>query len=381
MKTKTIVPLFAMLMASSLCQAQNGSFWQKANAMLTKPAEVDTAYVYQPKASFSLGLFSTGQQAGFDVKVDFDLLFDDGSTLPCLSTYNLSENLCKKVGLEVGYGNIGFGYGLEVGPRSAQKKQSFGLNIIGKAWGLHFNYFNISNPFSTSIAIGEAGSEVFLEEHWTAEELAMLRNLSVDGYYVFNNKRFAFPAAYKAGLIQRHTEGSWMISARYVWGSLYNSPEAAAYTYNLFHCFSTQQASVGGGYSANIVLWHKDPIGSRDQGLRNVTVNLTAMPEITFVNRLATTSYTYDEESNHTGEDVSTVWCYPVPNYIASAAASLTWNRFYFTTQFTYNRFFFRSWDALDASPFDLSNSELYNVRFRGSFHDWTLKGLLVYRF
>ena len=373
--------LLVLLMAAGLCQAQGVSFWEKVNYRLTKPAEIDTAFVYQPKAGFSLGLFTTGQKAGVDLDVDFNLKYDDGSTLPCLSTFHLSENLCKKIGLDVGYGNIGFGYGLEVGTRSVQKKSSLGLNIVGKSWGLHFNYFNISNPFTTSIAIGEPGSPEYLEDTWTAEEMARLKNLSIDGYYVFNNKRFAFPAAYKVGLVQRHTAGSWMLTARYMQGSLYNSPEAAASSYNLFHCFSTLQASVGGGYSANIVLWHKDPTGSRDQGLRNITVNLTAMPVITLVNYLKTTSYTYGENAEYSGESVSKVWCHPVPNYIGSAAASLTWNRFFFTTQFTYNRFYFRSRDAFDTSQFDLSQYDLHDVGFHGTFHDWTLKGMLVYRF
>ena len=381
MRRKTDAILFALLIAASLCQAQEVTFWEKVNYILTKPAIIDTAFVYQPKAGFSLGLFTTGQKAGFDVNVDFNIKFDDGTTLPCLSTYSLSENLCKKIGLEVGYGNIGFGYGLEVGSRSAQKKQSFGLNIIGKSWGLHFNYFNISNPFTTGIGIGEPGSHDYLEDKWTAEEMAKLRNLSFDGYYVFNNKRFAFPAAYKIGLVQRHTAGSWMVSARYMQGNLYNSPEAVAGSYNLFDCFSTLQTSVGGGYSANIVLWHKDPTSLRDQGLRNITVNLTALPVITLVNYLKTNSYIYDIEGNYTGDRVSKVWCYPVPNYIGSAAASLTWNRFFFSTQFTYNRFFFRSRDAFDTTQIHLSQHDLYDVGFHGTFHDWILKGLLVYRF
>lgn len=381
MKRKTTVLLLVLIVSSALCQAQEATFWQKVNYRLTKPAVVDTTFIYQPKAGFSLGLFSTGQKAGFDMKVDFDLIYDDGTKQPCLSTFNLSENLCRKIGLEVGYGNIGFGYGLEVGRRSAQKKQSFGLNIVGKSWGLHFNYFNLSNPFTTGIAIGEPGSQDYLEEQWTMEEMAVLSDLSIDGYYVFNNKRFAFPAAYKSGLVQRHTAGSWMVTARYIQGSLYNSPEAAAGSYNLFHCFSTLQASIGGGYSANFVLWHKDPTGQRDQGLRNITVNLTALPVITLGNYLKTITYTYDEESNHTGEKVYKVWCHPVPNYIGSVAASLTWNQFYFTTQFTYNRFFFRSRDAFNTTQFDLSEYDLHDVGFHGTFHDWTLKGLFVYRF
>lgn len=360
--------------------AQEVGFWNKVNAFLTKPAVVDTAFVYQPKACFSLGLFSTAQKAGFDVDVNFKVKYADGTILPCVSTYSLSENLCKKVGLDLDYGNVGFGYGLEVGPRSAQKKRSLGLNVKGKSWGVHVEYFSISNPFTTGIVIGEAGSPDYWEDQWTTEENALLKNITVDGYYVFNNKRFAYPAAYKIGLVQRHTAGSWLVTARYMQGGLYNSPEAALDTYNLLDCFSTLQASVGGGYSANFVLWHKDPMGLRDQGLRNVTLNLTAMPVITLANYLKTTSYAYDVEGHHTGDRVSKVWCYPMPNYIGSAAASLTWDRFFFSTQFTYNRFYFRSRDVVDVSQLNVPDY-VDDIGFRGVFHDWMLKGILVYRF
>ena len=377
---KKLVVIALLFFAAMSTHAQEVGFWNKINAFLTKPAVVDTAYVYQPKAGFSLGLFSTGQKAGFDVDVNFKVKYDDGTTLPCLSTYSLSENLCKKIGLDLGYGNVGFGYGLEVGPRSAQKKRSLGMNVKGKSWGVHVEYFSISNPFTTGIAIGEAGTEDYWEDQWTTEENALLKNFTVDGYFVFNNKRFAYPAAYKMGLVQRHTAGSWLVTARYMQGSLYNSPEAALDSYNLLDCFSTMQASIGGGYSANFVLWHKDPTGPRDQGLRNVTLNLTAMPMLTLANYLKTTSYAYDVEGHHTGDRGSKVWCYPMPNYIGSAAVGFTWGRFFFSTQFTYNRFYFRSRDAVDVSQLNVPDY-VDDIGFRGIFHDWMLKGLLVYRF
>ena len=131
-------------------QAQE-TFWGKVNRFLTKPAVVDSSRIYQPNPGFSLGLFTTGQKAGFDVGVDFDLELDETHSLKGISTYGLRESLCKKIGLEVGYGNVVLGYGLEVGPRSAEKKSAFAFNILGKSWGVRLNYFKISNPFVSGI--------------------------------------------------------------------------------------------------------------------------------------------------------------------------------------------------------------------------------------
>ena len=380
-KQLIVVLLFAALTA----HGQEVTFWHKVNHMFTKPADVDTMVVFQPKAGFSLGLFTTGQKAGFDVDVNYMIDFANNERMAGLSQYSLSESLCKKIGLEVGYGKVSLGYSLEVVPRSARKKSAFGLGIIGKSWGAKFNYSKITNPFISSLTVGQEGAEGYFHDEIITKEAAVLKNFTVDGYYVFNNKRFAYPAAYKMGLIQRHTAGSWMLTERYMQGSLYNSPEASWDSYNMLDCFSTMQASIGGGYSVNFVLWHKDPIGSRDQGLRNLTLNLTAMPVITLVNYLKTTSYEYgyDEvtsEVYNTGEKVSKIWCYPMPNYIGSAAVGLTMWRFFFSTQFTYNRFYFRSRDAFDVSQFDFPDY-VDDISFRGIFHDWMLKGILIYRF
>lgn len=377
---KRFLIIVALLLGCVSMQAQENSFWHKINRFLTKRAVVDTTRIYQPKASFSMGLFTTGQKANFDVNVDFDVHLSDGNLLDGVSTYDLNENLCQKIGLEVGYGNVALGYGIEIGTKSAKQKRTFAFNILGKSWGVRLNYYRITNPFISGLTVGNEGDNNYVHDEFISSEMASLQSLAIDGYYVFNNKRFAYPAAYKMSLVQRRTSGSWMLTARYMQGYLYNSPDAALDSYNLLDCFGTVQASIGGGYSVNFVLWHKDPVGPRDEKLRNITINLTAMPILTAVNFLKTTSYRYDDEGNCVGEKNSSVWCYPVPNFIGSAAASITLGRFYFTTQFIYNRFYFRSRDAFDAGQMDLPDY-VEDINFAGTFRDWTLKGLLVYRF
>ena len=234
---------------------------------------------------------------------------------------SLSENPCDKLGFEIAYGNASLGYSFELGPKSALQKKSFDFNILGRTWGVSLEYFKITNPFITSLTFGEEGDTYHHQDEIITEEGAYLRSLAIEGYYVFNNKRFAYPAAYKIGMVQRHTAGSWLLTARYMQGELINDPKVSGSTYALLDSYSALQASVGGGYSANFVLWHKDPTGTRDQGLRNITLNLTAMPVITFVNFLKTVSHQYViSEETH----VSKIWCYPTPNFIGSAAASLT---------------------------------------------------------
>lgn len=159
---KRALIIITLLLCTASMQAQKSTFWQKVNYMLAKPAKVDTTRIYQPKAGFSLGLFTSGQKAGFDVDVNFMMDFGDGDRLTGVTQYNISENLCKKIGLEVGYGNVNLGYGLEVGPRSASKKRTFAFNILGRSWGVHLNYFKINNPFNSGMTIGNEEDEYYL---------------------------------------------------------------------------------------------------------------------------------------------------------------------------------------------------------------------------
>ena len=373
--------IFVLFCTVGSLQAQKPTFWNRVNNLLTKPANVDSTRVYQPTAGFSLGVFSTLQKSGFDVNADFRIDdYMDGLPLEGVSNYSLSEKLCKKVGLEVDYGNFGFGYSLEVGPRSANKRSGIGFSYMGKSFGARINYYKITNPFVTGLTVGNEGDDNFFHYDFSPDEEATLKSLSIDGYYVFNNKRFAYPAAYKRGLVQRRTTGSWLLTARYMQGDLYNSPEAAWDTYNMVDCFATMQASVGGGYSVNFVPWHRDPTGPRDAGLRNLTINLTAMPVLTAFNYLKTISYEYDDAGNKTGETISKAYCYPMPNYIGSAAVSMTFGHIYFSAQFTYNTFYFRSNNAFNAKHLELPDYVDY-LSYRGNFYDWLLKGLLVYSF
>ncbi len=371
--------VFVLLLMFSIISvnAQELTFWQKLNNRLTVIKNIDSVYIYHPKLSFTLGVFSRLQQAGLDVNVKYKLLWK-GHTIPGVSTYHIQENLNTKLGMEVGYGKLVLGYGFEVGPKKAYKKRAFAMNILGQSWGIHFSYFRIDNPFLSEIELKD--HEFYIHDAIYSREPATLKNLAIDAYYVFNHKRFAYPATYKAGLVQRRTAGSWMLTLRYAQGSLHNSPWASFNSYNLLNAFGTMQISLGGGYSANIVCWHKNPTKPHDKGLRNFTINLTALPVLTVFDYLRTKYYLFDKEGFLHGYRESKIFCCPMPNVIGSAALGMTLDRFFISAQFTYHWFYFLSISAYDSQKLQIPH-DLENVRFRGSFHDWTLNFLFTYKF
>ena len=341
---------------------------------------IDSNYIYQPNQGFSLGMFTTIQQVGFDMKAKYKLSNEEATQVSCVLKYHLEESVSAKLGLELGYGKFALGYGIEIGPKNAYKRQTLGLNLLGKNWGLHFNFFNVSNKFTSSIAIGNKDDLDFFTDEITAAEPARLGYLFLDGYYVFNNRQFAYPATYKAGLIQRKSAGSWMVTGRYMEGFLHNSPEADHESYFMLSGFHSLQVAVGGGYSYNFVCWHRDPVELRDKGLRNLTLNLTLMPVLSLFNTLETASYEFDEEGNDIGNKLSRLFCFPSPNFISSSAISLTIDRFFISTEFAYNWFYFHSAHAMNPNNFSIS-TDVEDLTFHGSFHNWNLKLLFTYKF
>ena len=185
---KKLLIVIGMFYGLISLQAQEITIWQKVNHFVTKPAIVDTMRIYQPSPCFSLGLFTTGQKAGFDVDVNFGVQLDETSSYTGISTYRLSEDLCKKIGLEVGYGNASFSYAHEVGSKSAWKKRAFAFNMLGRTWGVSLNFFRITNPFTSGLTVWDERDEILLQDEFVADELALLRSFTMDGYYVFNNK-------------------------------------------------------------------------------------------------------------------------------------------------------------------------------------------------
>ena len=369
---------FLLMFAVLSAHAQELNFWQKVNELLTTMKKIDSTYIYQPKQHFTLGLFSTVQNAGFNARSQFNYQ-DEGDVVSGVTRYSLGQYPSTKIGLELGYGKFVLGFGLEVGPKRAYQKRLLGVNLLGKAWGLHCSYFSLNNHFQSTIELNIANEDPFYTGIFFAQDLAMLKYLNIDGYYVFNNKRFAYPATYKAGLVQRRTSGSWMVTMRLMHGSLYSTPEASLNSYFFMDCFNTVQVSMGGGYSVNVVCWHKDPTGLRDKGLRNITLNLTALPVLTALNYIKTTSYNYDNEEL-SGANSSNIFCYPMPNFIGSTALGITLDRFFISARFVYDWFYFHSDYAFNAEDQHISD-RVDELALRGSIRNWSAKLLFTYKF
>ena len=348
---------------------------EKGKAFIDKPENIDTTRIYQLPARFCFAIVSKAQMVGFFAYSDFNLNFvteDIGIRIPAEATSYLGERLCKKVGFEAGYGSVSFGYSVEIGQKSAKYKRSLSFGLSNLRWGARISYDGLSNYIVSNMTVGKPGDIIYLDTIEQSDGLGKLRSLTLDGYYVFNSKRFGYTATNTINVVQKHTSGSFMLAGRFLWSDLDTKEDMGG----LFESYGTIQFALGGGYSANIVLWN-----------RNI------MPVISFVNYMQTRAYVehIDEQDNIISSELkkSDVWCYPSANLIGSTALSLTWGRFYFTSQFKLNIFYFSSQGAMNKNKFSAPNLHyegftediISDVKVHGILYNWSFVGKLFYRF
>ena len=147
--------------------------------------------------------------------------------------------------------------------------------------------------------------------------------------------------------------------------------------------FTTYQLSVGGGYSYNWVLFHKDPVSRTSfEGLRNVTLNITATPTLSLFNRMVTRQYERIDETGKPIKYTSNVAdSYPVdsfgtPNFIARAGIHAAFGHFYLNLWADYTYFYFKN----RGKEFH-RGSGVVNLSQNGGFSTFKVNLALNYRF
>lgn len=78
-----------------------------------------------------------------------------------------------------------------------------------------------------------------------------LRSFAASAYYVFNGRRFSYPAVFNSSWEQRRSAGSFIVQANFDWGRLRIGNQQQ---YDVLHRLDTRSLSLGAGYGYNLVL-------------------------------------------------------------------------------------------------------------------------------
>ncbi len=191
----------------------------------------------------------------------------------------LNEAPAIYTGVWAGYRGYGIGYSKNVGGDNGTyitfgaTGGSFGVN-------LRIHRFEVETP--------EIHAGMYLPEWETIdtefdlEDPINCRTLILDGYYMFNGKRFSYAAAYDQSVVQLRSAGSFMAGAMYYYmHTKYaeNSNADLVLFTNDMGEVRQWQASLGAGYAYNWV------------PAKGWLINVMAMPMFTFVNRLRTSNF------------------------------------------------------------------------------------------
>ena len=343
MERKILVALLALCFTTAL-SAQNygrlaGLAMQVASRFLPERSR-DSSYVFKPQMRWSVGLENTLIRTDVDLTSDItvtDYTLPTESTVHALFETSPQDRLYKKVGGYVAYGSIKLGYGVEVGKKSPGRNKYFSLSLSRPSFGGSVQYYKIHEYIDASLAI-DGLDEPYL---FPSDYPGLLRNMAIDAYYVFNNKRFVYNATNGGTLLQRRTVGSWMLAARFLQGdiALNQDDELFLSITSGLSKYGTQQAMLGGGYSVNWVPLHRNPENPRNgKGLRNLTLNATLLPMLSYYNHIVS------EAKTEQGGTITTRFNGNLSLAVtAKAGLGFSWDRYFLNAMVIYNHFGFKN--------------------------------------
>ena len=125
---------------------------------------------------------------------------------------------------------------------------------------------------------------------------------------------------------------------------------------------------------------HRAPHGRDTRGLRNLTLNLTAVPGVSIYNHLHSTAYVFSDPDHPVEGKTRRNHTFGLPGITLAARAGLSfsWDRFILCSTITYNRSSFR---GIDSVNLDGQTRQRYETKTAGTFYDITARMQLNVRF
>ena len=245
-----------------------GKFLKSADEMLDRWQDegVDTNYIRKPKLSrmVYLGYYGYYQQHDMTFPVlvnDADIPLDHQYMPPNLAEhkYMMADMGTSQSEFELGIDWRGIAIELPI-PICNRYSMSFGLAKNGSVWGARIRYKSLKNmegvlddSYNQTMTQWMRNVEDRTATPATTAESTIpegkidLKIFYVEGYYVFNNKRFSLAAGAYGDMVQKRSAGSLFVMANY-----YQSQFGAN---NLFNhdrdIFRNRKLSLGAGYGYN----------------------------------------------------------------------------------------------------------------------------------
>ena len=189
------------------------------------------------------------------------------------------------VGFWVGYRGTGLSFSKSLS-KNAGRYWSF--STTGAKYGFNFRLRRFKTEDAELSAKDYINGQLEGEPYDTAFSMpspVWIRSVYLNGYYVFNGRRYSQAAAYNQSVIQRHSAGSLLLGATWYQSSFDYSDIMNGY-FMIFgdgtSRIKVHQANIGVGYGYNWVPF------------RGFVVNVMAMPTISVYNRVKVDKYDFN---------------------------------------------------------------------------------------
>ena len=193
--------------------------------------------------------------------------------------------VASSIGFWVGYRGLGFSFAKSL-TKNASRYYSF--SSTGAKYGINFRLRRFQTKDANFSAAAYKDGQMDGEPYDTAFSMpspVWIRSVYVNGYYVFNGRRYSQAAAYNQSVIQRRSAGSLLLGATW-YQSSFDYADIANGFFMIFgdgtSCIKVHQANLGIGYGYNWV------------PLRGLVVNAMAMPTISVYNRVKVYNYDFN---------------------------------------------------------------------------------------
>ena len=302
-----------------LTSAQSENIAKRLNTKLTKNyfnTKYDTNYVARPKEKWLFRLMANQTGNFIHSKVTVNDVY---------SKYYLHTKTNTTLSLEVNYCDIAAS--LSINPAKIggdYNDYEFNFEYHGQKISFDINYQR-----ATSLSGDIKLSNI---DHLDKEGLRMTV-LNASAYYIFNNRKFSYPAALYQNYYQRRSAGSWLAGASFQGGTIKTTDELKARSPEAPQvCLNFTNIALGGGYGYNLVL------GQHSQWL----LHLSALPSVVVYkhNRLTVND---DEKKDHGlnfnmifNERASVVYHFS-PRFLGGASAIMS-NSIYDNDNITVNQ-------------------------------------------
>ena len=256
--------LYCGLMLMSL--AGHAQLLEKAKSFIdsrSKKDDVDSLYIETPKEAWRISVDSYLSQSDLLMKStingDEDEFFSDAKGSMHFHP-RIRTDVSASVGVRVGYKGLAVHYAQHI---SGDKGRDLSVSSAGTWYCAHLRLHEFKTTEPRLRYMGNFYDEEAEAFKWEDRTISgqtaspiKAKTVVLDGYYIFNKRRFSYKAAYRQSVIQRRSAGSWLAGAMFYYSDFrydnLSNAELVLYMGNVGR-IKQWQANVGAGYGYNFV--------------------------------------------------------------------------------------------------------------------------------